>query len=90
MIYIVEKCLKEKYPDDNSEPLIIWNYYYYSIIQLLQNEIQNLNIYVTDFIKLVISKEEEDINIYDFLFKAHIYVEKNEYIFKYGICIKYI
>jgi len=60
-----------------------WYYYYYTLKLMMKNEIENMNKYVVLFVNSVLDKYENDFKIKTFIRHAALFVEKNEYLFKY-------
>ena len=73
------KNLVNNYVEDNTR----WMYYYYSLKIMLNNDIDDLNIYIVKLVDYIINYFEEELNIEEFLENAYEYIEKNEYLFKY-------
>ena len=57
--------------------------YYYTLTQLLKNNILNLNIYVKEYLLLVVSKYKNKVSKTKLIEKAYEKIEKNEMIYKY-------
>jgi hypothetical protein len=60
-----------------------WFYYYYTLKLMRNNEIDNLNKYVLHFVDYVIDDFEDKFKMKIFIKYASIFIEKNEYLFKY-------
>ena len=60
-----------------------WYYYYYTLKFMKNNEIENLNTYVINFVENVLERYENDFKIKTFIRYAYNFIEKNEYLFKY-------
>jgi hypothetical protein len=60
-----------------------WFYYYYTLKLMRNNEIDNLNKYVLHFVDYVIDDFEDKFKMKIFIKYASMFIEKNEYLFKY-------
>jgi hypothetical protein len=60
-----------------------WYYYYYTLKLMMKNDIENINKYVVIFANNVLDKYENDFKVKTFIRYATMFVEKNEYLFKY-------
>ena len=60
-----------------------WFYYYYTLKLMRNNEIDNLNKYVLHFVDHVLDDFEDKFKMKVFIKYASIFIEKNEYLFKY-------
>ena len=56
---------------------------YYTICDIMKNNIYNVNIYVVNFVKYVLSNYKDKINKRKLVKQAFEYIEKNKIIFKY-------
>ena len=76
--FIIIKNIKLFFENDNSCE------YYYTLTQLLKNNINKLNIYVLGYVNMILDKYKDKIN-YDKLIKnAHSYIERNDTMLKYS------
>ena len=78
LINLLKKFLK--YYKKNKSDM---NFYYYTLIHLMKNKIENVNIYVITYIKNILKECYESVNITYFIKNAYDYIEKNEYLSKY-------
>ena len=56
---------------------------YYTLTQLLKNNIYNINKYVLDYVNYIL-KNIQKINIHDLIKKAYDYIERNDIMLKYN------
>lgn len=78
LIEIIEQLL-ERYQDKDA----YWYYYYYTLKFMKNNEIDYLNTYVIHFANSILEKYENEFRIKTFIRHSYIFIEKNEYLFKY-------
>lgn len=79
LLEIVSKMLRYIKKDSHR-----WIYYYYTLYHLIDYQISNINNHVKLYIKNLITKYDEKINIDDIIAKSSQYIERNEYIIKYS------
>jgi hypothetical protein len=60
-----------------------WYYYYYTLKLMMKNDIENMNKYVVLFVENVLDKYENDFKVRAFIRHAALFIEKNDYLFKY-------
>jgi hypothetical protein len=60
-----------------------WYYYYYTLKLMMKNEIDNMNTYVILFVNSVLDKYETEFKVKTFIRHAVLFIEKNDYLFKY-------
>lgn len=60
-----------------------WYYYYYTLKLMMKNDIENMNKYVVLFVESVLDKYENDFKVRAFIRHAALFIEKNDYLFKY-------
>lgn len=60
-----------------------WYYYYYTLKLMMKNDIENMNKYVVLFVESVLDKYENDFKVRAFIRHAVLFIEKNDYLFKY-------
>ena len=60
-----------------------WYYYYYTLKLMMKNDIENMNKYVILFVDSVLDKYENDFKVRAFIRHAALFIEKNDYLFKY-------
>jgi len=78
LLEIIDQLI-EYYEDKQAN----WYYYYYTLKFMKNNDIENLNTYVMKFVDNVLEKYENDFKIKTFIRHSYIFIEKNEYLFKY-------
>ena len=79
LIDLLKKFLKNKKKKNEK-----MNYYYYTLIHLMKNAVINLNIYVIQHIKFILSSYKKKVNISHFIKNAYDYIEKNSYLIQYA------
>ena len=79
LLEILSKMLRY-YKKDNKR----WVYYYYTLFNIIDYSIPNINIHVKNFIKNQLSNYQEKINLPNIILKSGQYIERNEYILKYS------
>ena len=57
---------------------------YYTLTQLLKNNIYNINKYVLDYVNYILKTYKKKINIHDLIKKAYDYIERNDIMLKYN------
>jgi len=60
-----------------------WYYYYYTLKLMMKNEIDNMNTYVILFVNSILDKYETEFKVKTFIRHAVLFIEKNDYLFKY-------
>ena len=61
-----------------------WIYHYYTLYHITKYPIRLVNIYVLNYINVLLEKHVDDINILSIVEKSHDYIEKNEFILEYS------
>ena len=61
-----------------------WLYYYYTNYHIIKYPIHLTNKIVINYMKTLINKYDEHVNIIDMIAKSYDYIEKNEYILNYS------
>lgn len=85
----------EKIKDDLYEFIILKNItlffkekysgrYYYTLTQLLKNNIGHLNIYVLEYVNLILNKYKPQIKYNSIIDNAYEYIERNDMVLKYS------
>ena len=57
---------------------------YYTLTQLLKNNIYNINKYVLEYVNYILKTYKKKINIHDLIKKAYDYIERNDIMLKYN------
>ena len=76
LIKNVELFLKSSKPENLK--------YYYTLTQLLKNNIYNINTFVLDYVKFILEEKKKDINIFNLIKYAYNYIERNDTMLKYN------
>jgi len=58
--------------------------YYYTLTQLLKNNINKLNIYVLEYVNMILKKYKKEIKYNNLIKNAHSYIERNDTMLKYS------
>jgi len=58
--------------------------YYYTLTQLLKNNISYLNIYILEYVNMILKKYKPSIKYYSIIANAHNYIERNDMMLKYS------
>lgn len=59
-------------------------FYLYTLIQLQQNSIQYVNLFVTSYVQYMVNTMKSSLNMYDVLSKSYEFIEKNKHLLKYA------
>jgi len=78
IIHLVQKFLKY-----HKRKKADMNFYYYTLIHLMKNNIEHVNIHVITYIHAILKECYNRVNITYFIENAYEYIEKNEYLSKY-------
>jgi len=58
--------------------------YYYTLTQLLKNNIYNINTYVLNYVKFIIEEKKRSVNIVNLIKNAYEFIERNDTMLKYN------
>ena len=62
----------------------IWIYHYYTLINLMQNNIEKVNCHVMQIVSAILENIEKDIELIEIVKNAYEYIERNASLLKYG------
>ena len=78
LLSILTKFLKKQ-----KKEKVEMNYYYYTLIHMMENNITHINHHLITYINLILKEAIDNINIGYFIKNAYKYVELNQYLSKY-------
>ncbi len=75
----LEKMIKYKF-----ENRLDWHYHYFTLSNLINNNIEKINRIISDLVKLFLQNYETDVNLLYIVENSTEYIEKNKSLFKYS------
>jgi hypothetical protein len=62
----------------------LWVYNYYTLVNLMKNNIDKVNCYVTQIINTILENIEKEVELIEIVKNAYEYIERNSNLLKYG------
>ena len=62
----------------------LWIYHYYTLVNLMQNNIEKVNCHVMQIVRAILENTEKDVILIEIVKNAYEYIERNASLLKYG------